>query len=134
RFNNNKYLNNRIEKLLEPARGSVKTILKYLYNTDGPTNAPPDRYKQSLPFLEDREVILLNWLKTRTNGKLRKSYGKNSLIAARNAFYRCEKCKYPDVRALNLDHIHGKNSIEFSCLCANCHSIKSRKHDWLGKV
>ncbi len=133
RFNNEKYINNRIEKVPDHVRGSVATILKYLYHTDGPTNAPPDRYKQSLPFLEKREVLLLKWLRTRTNGKLRKTYGKNSLIAARNAFYRCEKCKYPDVRVLNLDHIHGKNSYEFSCLCANCHSIKSRKYDWVGE-
>jgi len=71
---------------------------------------------------------LLNWLKTRTNGKERKSFGKKSLIAARNSRYKCEICKYPDIRTLQLHHIKGRiKDTEFACLCANCHQIKSRQ-------
>ena len=59
---------------------------------------------------------------------MRKLYGKNSLIAARNAKYKCERCNFPDVRTLQLDHINGKiMDTEFACLCANCHQIKSRQ-------
>jgi hypothetical protein len=133
RFDNEIYIKDRVDKAPEEAKGCLRTALKYLYITNGPTNLMLDRYKVAKDYLETTEDILVRWLKTRTNGKLRNSYGKNALIAARNSKYRCEECGFEDIRTLNLDHIHGKGSKSFKCLCANCHTIKSREKDWLGK-
>jgi hypothetical protein len=113
--------------------GSIQTVLKYLYASDGPTNIPPDRFKKAFKYLDEAERILSKWLRTRTNGNLRSIYGKNALIFARKAKYRCSSCGYPDIRALHMDHVEGRDKKElFACLCANCHNIKSRTDDWTG--
>jgi len=134
RFDREEYIHSRVKKLDSGALGSLSTTLRYLYSGMGPTNLPADRFKVSAQYLDKAELILAKWLRTRTNGNLRKLYGKESLRAARSAKYRCQICGYPDVRALHLDHVEGRHKkLLFSCLCANCHNIKSREKDWTGK-
>lgn len=134
RFNNREEIDLRILSANESDRGSLRTALGYLYLDDGPVNLPRDRMLAAEPYLDSPEKMLIRWLYTRTNGKLRKTYGSMALRAARTQRYRCQECKVADVRVLNLDHVSGKvPGTEFACLCANCHTIKSRKSDWTGK-
>ncbi|MDD2310445.1 MAG: HNH endonuclease [Desulfuromonadaceae bacterium] len=133
RFNNTIYLLSRVAEADLPAVGSMKSTLSFLYLHEGPVNLPRERLKASEPFLEPRELVIVRWLQTRTNGNLRSKYGAKALLAARNANYRCVTCGFSDVRALHLDHIDGHTiDTDFACLCANCHNIKSRKMDWSG--
>src|SRR5262249_44205084 len=114
--------------------GSLRTALGYLYKDDGPVNLPRDRLRVAEPHLEAAETIVIRWLYTRTNGSLRSSYGAAALRAARASRYRCEVCKFADVRVLNLDHVNGRvTGTPFACLCANCHTLKSRESDWTGE-
>jgi hypothetical protein len=116
-------------------RGALLTALKYLYMDSGPINLPRDRLKIAKPYLDDAERAVIEWLKTRTNGSERRNYGKGALIAARRSRYRCERCGFADVRTLNLDHVEGREiATPFACLCANCHTIKSRQEDWSGRA
>ncbi len=133
RFDNDDYINRRLAGVEDEHKGYLKTVLKYIYTTNGPTNLQADRYKKARAYLEANEDMLVRWLRTRTNGRLRKRYGKKALLAARYSGYRCEECGINDIRVLNLDHVHGKGSKIFKCLCANCHAIKSREKDWSGK-
>ena len=133
RFNNRRYLERRVRAADTASQGALRSALRFLYESRGPENLPPDRLHRAQPYFEPRELIVSRWLYTRTNGSLRKHYGKPALEAARRARYRCQECGYSDVRALNLDHIGGFSSRRFACLCANCHSIKSRQVDWTGK-
>ena len=135
RFDNELYIEGRLNNIPQEDVGSVRTALKYLYLTNGPVNLPRPRLKASEPYLDDVELVLVRWLYTRTNGGERKRYGQRALICARRQRYRCEHCGHADVRVLNLDHITGrKEASEFACLCANCHALKSRKYDWTGKA
>jgi hypothetical protein len=112
----------------------LETALSYLYLMSGPKNLPRNRMKAAEPHLEKRERLLVHWLTTRTNGRHRAGYGFPALVAARRARYRCKKCGFADVRALHLDHVNGHvKGTAFACLCANCHNIKSREHDWSGR-
>ena len=133
RFNNETYIAQRSGMVSSPDQGSLRTALRYLYLDDGPINLPRYRLKASRPYLDPAERVVAQWLQTRTNGSERKNYGRNALLAARNSRYRCEQCNFADVRTLNLDHIEGRvlNAL-FACLCANCHTIKSREKDWIG--
>jgi len=135
RFNNLDLIEKRVKCVPTDVQGSLRSTLKYLYIEDGPVNLQKDRLKMSVSYLDENEIILAKWLITRTNGSLRKTYGKNALLAARTAHYKCKQCGYPDLRVLHLDHVEGKrnNKSTFACLCANCHNIKSRKYDWDGK-
>ena len=134
RFDNTEYIDKRVSSASEAA-GPLRTTLKYLYLSDGPVNLPPDRLKVAKPFLEPAEQILARWLYTRTNGSERKNYGALGLRAARRQRYRCEHCGHADVRVLNLDHVEGRRRQgDFACLCANCHMLKSRAHDWTGRT
>jgi hypothetical protein len=127
RIDNRNYIDERVNAVKDEHKGSFRSILKYLYLTDGPQNVDSKRYKISKQYLERGELVLINWLKTRTNGKLRKDYGLKILKAVREAKYRCLRCSFPDVRTLQLDHIDGRTGdTEFDCLCANCHQIKTR--------
>lgn len=133
RFDNEEFIENRLQSVPEEHVGHVRTTLKYLYLTNGPINLPRSRLKTSEQYLDEPELILVRWLFTRTNGSSRKEYGSKSLTAARRQRYRCEHCGHADVRVLNLDHVTGRKAAsEFACLCANCHALKSRKHDWTG--
>ncbi len=133
RFDDLDYIEKRVRLVPLTSQGALRSTLKYLYLIDGPTNLPVDRRKVAELFLEPAEVLLARWLATRTNGSERKRYGANSLKQARIARYRCERCRFADVRVLELDHVYGHAQKTFACLCANCHKIKSRKEDWTGK-
>ncbi len=134
RFNDDEYIESRTETVPVPDRGSLRTALAYLYKDDGPVNLPRDRLLVAEPHLEAAERLVIRWLYTRTNGNLRSSYGVAALRAARASRYLCEVCKFADVRVLNLDHVNGRVvGTPFACLCANCHTIKSRASDWTGE-
>ena len=135
RFNNPADIRERVQSAETSDRGPLQTALPYLYWDCGPTNLPRDRLKTTERYLDEAERVLLRWLYTRTNGSERKNYGKAALIAARRSQYRCEGCGFSDVRALNLDHVEGRTGdTPFACLCANCHTIKSRQRDWTGRT
>lgn len=134
RFNDDGYIESRTAAVPAVDRGSLRTALSYLYKDDGPVNLPRDRLLVAEPHLEAAERLVIRWLYTRTNGNLRSSYGAAALRAARASRYRCEVCEFADVRVLNLDHVNGRVAgTPFSCLCANCHTIKSRESDWTGE-
>ena len=134
RFTDIGFIERRVTLAPEAVRGYLRSVLRYLYEADGPTNLPPERFKPAETYLEPAEVIVARWLRNRTSGGLRKDYGKSALIAARSSHYRCIQCSFPDVRTLHLDHVTGRLSPSaFACLCANCHNIKSRNEDWTGK-
>lgn len=134
RFDNTAHIEQRASAAPPEAQGAVRSALSYLYLNSGPVNLPRDRMKLAEPFFEPRERVLLRWLYTRTNGSLRSSYGAEALLAARRSQYRCCNCDFSDVRALNIDHVDGRTKeTQCSCLCANCHTIKSREKDWSGE-
>jgi hypothetical protein len=134
RFGDTTLIESRVSQLPNTEQGSFRTALSYLYLPDGPVNLPRGRLLVSESYLDAAERLVIRWLYTRTNGSERKNYGRNALLAARAAQYRCESCGFADVRVLNLDHVHGRDSEmdEFACLCANCHTIKSRANEWSG--
>lgn len=132
-FNNSSLIEARVVGVGASAQGALRTALCFLYQDDGPLNLPRQRLVLAEEFLDEAERIVIRWLYTRTNGSLRKTYGSAALVAARVSRYRCEVCGFPDVRVLNIDHVDGRVvGTAFACLCANCHAIKSRKHDWTG--
>ena len=132
RFGNSELIEARVSAAPEDRKDALRATLSYLYLTDGPTNLPRERLRPAERLLESAERIVVRWLHTRTNGRLSKHYGRNSLLAARKAQYQCESCGFADVRVLNLDQVDGRDSDsgEFVCLCANCHGIRSRANDW----
>lgn len=133
RFNDAAYIETRVAAVPAPDRGSLRTALRYLYLNDGPHNLPAKRLRSAKAHLEAAELLVIRWLFTRTNGRLRNSFGTPALRAARLARYRCQECGFPDIRVLNLDHVDGRvEGTPFACLCANCHTIKSRAQDWTG--
>lgn len=134
RFNDEIWIAARVATVPAADQGSLRTALRYLYMDDGPINLPLPRRRLAEPYLDDAKRIIIRWLATRTNGKLRATYGSASLRAARSSRYRCSECQFADVRTLNLDHVSGRVAgTTFACLCANCHAIKSRKADWTGQ-
>lgn len=133
-FNNDAWIEARVAAVDDRVHGALRTTLKYLYKDDGPINLPRDRMKAAEPYLSEAERIISRWLYTRTNGSLHATYGADALRAARTSRYRCQVCGFADARALNIDHVDGHiASTAFACLCANCHTIKSRKCNWSGK-
>lgn len=132
-FNNDSRIEARVSAVGLGLQGSLRTALCYLYQDHGPLNLPRQRLIMAEEFLDQAERVVIRWLATRTNGSLRRTYGSAALIAARTSRYRCEACGFQDVRVLNIDHVGGHVvGTAFACLCANCHAIKSRKHDWTG--
>jgi hypothetical protein len=73
RFDNREYIDARVAGLDASVQGSVRTVLRYLYLSDGPTNLPRDRKKVAEPFLDLAEIVLVRWLYTRTTGKPEKN-------------------------------------------------------------
>lgn len=133
RFDNQELLEARVAAAPPAVQGSLRTVLTYLYQSDGPKNLPSDRLALARAQLEPAEWIAAKWLQTRTNGSEKKNYGHGVLKAARAARLRCQACGFSDVRALNMDHVEGRvEGATFACLCANCHAIKSRAFDWSG--
>lgn len=122
----------RIEQCPDGEKKFLQSALNYLYGST--RTIDKERVNMSLKHLSNAEKKVIKWLFARTNGSLRKDYGANALLAAKNAKYKCSNCPFDDVRALELDHVEGKRSkalvTNFACLCANCHNIKSFKQDW----
>ena len=131
-FDDTERIDARVERVPAEKQASLRTTLSYLYRSDGPTDLARELLKLAEEHLDSAERIAARWLQTRTNGRLRRHFGSAALRAARAAKYRCESCGYADVRVLHLDNVQGRNSNsdEFACLCANCHTIKSRAIDW----
>lgn len=132
-LNNPELIVQRVERAPAKSRSALRLVLSYLYLIDGPTNLHNQQYREAEPYLEQYEIILSRYLKNRTNGNGRQTYGKPALHHMRSVGYQCECCAYQDVRVLNLDHAQGRSEAVFFLLCANCHAIKSRIFDWLGK-
>lgn len=132
-MNNAELIERRVRKVPTESQSALRLVLSYLYLIDGPTNLRNPQYRKAEPYLTAYEVILSRYLKSRTNGTGRPTYGKPALLHMRKVGYKCECCGFKDVRALNLDHAYGKEEQVFFVLCANCHNIKSRRFDWLGK-
>lgn len=121
----------RIDNAQEADRAFLRSTLKYLYGAIKTLDR--ERLTTAKPYLTPAEIAVAKWLHTRSNGSERKNYGPESVVAAKAAGYKCNRCKFPDVRTLHLDHTHGRSSDAlkaFECLCANCHMIKSREMDW----
>lgn len=124
----------RCEGLEKKIAASLKLVLSYIYITDGPLNLKNPQFNPSAELLSPAELVMVRYLKTRTNGNGRRHYGQAALLAARKAKYRCEACDNGDVRVLVLDHANGRSDVEnFFMFCADCHQIKSRLFDWTGK-
>ena len=83
RINNLICILNRVANVGSAVAGHLRSILSYLYMHDGPINLQGERLKASEPFLEPRQIVLVRWLQTRTNGSLRSKYGAKALLAAR---------------------------------------------------
>ncbi|WP_145057680.1 hypothetical protein [Adhaeretor mobilis] len=132
RFEDSASIETRVKDAPEESRDALRGALSLLYLSEGPTNISGERLKVAEQHLDPAERVVARWLYTRTNGRLKKHYGPNALHAARAAQYRCESCKFADVRTLNLALVGGRKSStgEFKCLCANCHAINSRVNDW----
>jgi len=113
---------------------SLSLTLRYLYLTDGPINLRNPQFNPCAELLSPAELVMVRYLKSRTNGGGRRHYGEAALRAARKAKYRCEACSNGDVRVLVLDHALGSKDVKnFFMFCADCHQIKSRLFDWTGK-
>jgi len=124
----------RCKGLEKKVAASLKLVLSYLYLTDGPLNLRNPQFKPSAELLSPAELVMVRYLKTRTNGNGRRHYGQAALLAAREAKYRCKACDNGDVRVLVLDHAFGSKDVKnFFMFCADCHQIKSRLFDWTGK-
>jgi hypothetical protein len=134
KFDDKKYIERRCTSVPLAVRGSLNSVLQYLYLTDGPRNLSVERKRAAEPYLHTAERMVVRWLFPRTNGAYRKTYGFPALNCARRARYTCEWCGIKDVRVLEFDHVHGRRNLNrFACLCANCHRIKSRTADWNGR-
>ena len=132
-LNNTELIKARVKRAPTKSQSALRHVLSYLYLDDGPINLTNVQYREAKPYLACYEILLSCYLKSRTNGSERREYGKPALRQMRKVGYRCECCGLQDVRVLTLDHVHGKSKSVFLVLCSNCHYIKSRKYDWLGK-
>lgn len=119
----------RVAEVPESEREALRLALSYLYLVDGPVSIPRDAKSQSEQHLTPVELFVFQWLYKRTDGKLRRLYGPEALAAVKRSRYRCEKCEFSDVRALNLEkteHDEGSPRHRFTCLCANCNTVAAR--------
>lgn len=127
RFDNASLIETRAEAHPPEQRPAFRRAMRYLYMADGAKNLSRDQMLACLPTLEPREKRAIRWIYTRTNGSERKNYGPDSIVAMRKARFRCQRCRFPDVRTLQVDHVTGRKvkPFVFQCLCANCHSIET---------
>lgn len=128
------YVETRLANVPTDHHPSLRSALNYLYVVDGAKTLDRSRLIVAETYLSPAERALIRWLHTRSNGSERKNYGPDSVVAAKISRHRCKRCRYPDVRSLHIDHVHGRSEgaiREFECLCANCHAVKSREKDWM---
>jgi len=119
----------RVAAVEESDRDALRRTLGYLYLKDGPLSIARDSKTQAEQYLTPVELFVLRWLYKRTDGKLRRFYGPATLEAVRRSRYRCEKCGFADVRALNTEKADcdkEAGQIRFACLCANCNTVEAR--------
>jgi Zn finger protein HypA/HybF involved in hydrogenase expression len=123
RFNNPAYIEERIKNVTN--KTLFKNILEYLYYDDC-TLGFNNKKLNYICNLEQAEQILVNQLRKYTDGGKKDNGGYKALIQARKVRYRCEKCGYPDVRVMEVDHVTGKKdpNTEYAYLCSNCHRVK----------
>lgn len=109
---------------------ATRLAFGYLYLDDGPKSVPRSMKAAAEKHLSPVELYIFQWLNKRTDGKLRRLYGPAALAAAKRSRYRCERCDYADVRALNLekrkDVAEDGDQPQFICLCANCNTVAAR--------
>lgn len=135
---NQELLQKRIDGVEKKFKNELCKILRYLYsdNAKGTLSKGVHFKHVSSHHLSKAEKKILSWFYTRTNGRLKKSYGPNSIICVKHANFRCCWCQNPDVRVLQIDHVTGRKDEsgspkriffpwDFQCLCANCHTIKT---------
>jgi hypothetical protein len=141
-FNNQAALDARAAAL--PAatdRTFFRKTLGFLYLAEV-KNSPMEADR---PLKADRRALLSQHLSpaewqifknlTKFAHSSRKRYGHAAVQAARADRYRCRRCKMPDVRTLEMDHVNGRGDTQnFQLLCSNCHKIKSREVDWTGHL
>lgn len=119
----------RVAVVTESEREALRLALSYLYLDDGPLSIGRDKKTQAEQHLTPVERFVLQWLHKRTDGKLRRIYGPATLEAVKRSRYRCEKCDFADVRALNLEKVDSDEEAlgdRFICLCANCNTVETR--------
>src|SRR4051794_22231238 len=75
RFDNADYIEQRVAAAQPEHAGQWRTALRYLYQTNGPTNLPRDQLMAARAYFDGVEDVVIPWLYTRTNGSLRRSYG-----------------------------------------------------------
>jgi hypothetical protein len=127
RFDNAALIDVRARNHDPTKRAAFSRAMRFLYMSNGAKNLSRDQMLACLPTLEAREKRAIRWIYTRTNGSERKNYGPDSIVAMRKAKFRCQRCGFPDVRTLQVDHVTGRKAkpFVFQCLCANCHSIET---------
>lgn len=108
--------------------------MQYLYFDDGSTSLARGRIIMAQAHLSTVERLVLRWTHPLTNGHLAHKYGERPFMAARTSRYRCQLCRFADVRALKLEAIHpgGENEdSRYVCLCANCKAIHAKRNHWI---
>ena len=119
----------RVAVVAESDRDALRRTLGYLYLEDGPLSIARDSKTQAEQHLTPVELFVFRWLYKRTDGKLRRFYGPGTLEAVKRSRYRCEKCGFADVRALNIEKADYDEEVgreRFACLCANCNTVQAR--------
>lgn len=128
-------INARLASIEEGSRAAVELVLRYLFVSGGPHTIDRSAKTLAEEHLSPAEKFVLQWLYKRTDGKLRRHYGPGVLDAVKRSRYRCERCGFRDVRALNLEKTErdepeaesgSKGRVNLVCLCANCNTVAAR--------
>jgi len=131
-------INSRLAAIDEGSREAVEQVLRYLFVNGGPHSIERSVKTLAEEHLSPAEKFVLQWLYKRTDGKLRRHYGPKVLDAVKRSRYRCERCGFGDVRALNLEKAErgdteagsgSKSSVAIVCLCANCNTVAARSKE-----
>ena len=128
-FDNIEKIEQRVSLCEKEDAGKLKKVLSYLFLINGPVNLlRKTELKPVEKYLSKAEVKVAWWLsKLTTATGNRKLYGRNALMAFREAKGKCKICGFTDVRCLEIDHINSfrhANSPQ-QCICANCHKIET---------
>lgn len=122
-------IDSRLGSIDEGSREAVQLVLRYLFVNGGPVSIERSVKAIAEEHLSPVENFVLQWLHKRTDGKLRRHYGRGVLDAVKRSRYQCERCGFRDVRALNLEKSEGSDGdgpAHFVCLCANCNTVAAR--------